>query len=376
MLEAIKKIIRSIISLLPVSESIWIFGAWRGQLFADNSRFMFEYINEVNPQIRSVWITRSKQTMKLVRALGYKAYTRFSILGILNVARAGVCYQTEGDQDISPFMNKKTKIIQLWHGVAPKKANWNLFNSKADRKRSSFWMASSEQNKGILQELFGMNSEHVYVTGYPRNDSFFMPHEKHSIIKELDTRFPDCKKVIYMPTHRNFGTEGSAFTEKDLLELDKKLQAGKIVMVFKPHFHELQNYIHLESKFTNIIMAKDIEKYQDVYSYIRDFDALISDYSSIIYDFLCSKKPIILFPYDLEHFRNADAGLFDYFEGIPAGPFCFTWDQVVDQTVQLLNDDQTWIQRRETCRLIFHPFDDGKNRERVYNTTLKIMKER
>lgn len=376
MLEVIKQIIRTLISLFPVNNKIWIFGAWRGQLFADNSKFMFEYVNEIDPQIESVWITKNKKTVQYVRGLGYKVYTSFSLWGIWTIARAGICFQTEGDQDISPFMNKKTKVIQLWHGVAPKKANWNFFNSKADRKKSSFWMASSDQNKVILQELFGMPENNVYVTGYPRNDCFTMSQEKSSVIAELDEQFPNCKKVIYMPTHRNFGTEGTAFSEIELLELDKKLRISKIVLVFKPHFHELKNYIHLEDRFTNIVLAKDVEKYQDVYSYINGFDALISDYSSIIYDFLCSKKPIILFPYDLEHFRNLDAGLFDYFEGVPAGPFCYTWDQVVEQTVLLLSADHEWNEKREKCRLMFHPNDDGKNRERVYKTVLKIQKER
>lgn len=374
MVETIKGIIRSIVSLFPVNNNIWIFGAWRGQLFADNSKFMFEYVNKVDQNIQAVWITKSKNTAQHVRSLGYKAYTCFSLGGIWTIARAGVCFQTEGDQDISPFMNKKTRVVQLWHGVAPKKANWNSFNTKADRKKSSYWMASSAQNKTILQELFGMDEKQIFVTGYPRNDCFTMIQDKHPVIADLDKQFPNCKKVIYMPTHRNFGTEGVAFSESELLELDRKLNEARVVLVFKPHFHELKNYMHLESQFTNIVLAKDIEKYQDVYSYISGFDALISDYSSIIYDFLCSKKPIILFPYDLEHFRNLDAGLFDYYESIPAGPFCFTWDQVVEQTVLLFKNDSEWNEKREKCRLIFHPNDDGKNRERVYKTVKEILK--
>ena len=94
---------------------------------------------------------------------------------------------------------------------------------------------------------------------------------------------------------------------------------------------------------------------------------MISDYSSVAYDFLCAKRPIVLFPYDIEHFRKADAGLFDYYEEIPAGPFCYTWDEVLENVSALLEKD-SWEEKREFCRKTFHPFDDGKNSERVYFT--------
>lgn len=366
MAELIKRILRAIISLIPVKKTVWIFGAWRGQLFADNSRYMFEYVNSAHQEIRAIWITRDPDTAENIREQGYSSFTRFSLRGIWAVARAGVAFETEGDQDISPLMNKKTKVVQLWHGVAPKKANWSDFNKKKERKIESYWMASSEQNKEILRELFGMSDDHVFVTGYPRNDTFVIPHEMHPVINELNQAFPGHRKVIYMPTHRNFGSEGMAFSKETMIALDNRLRNANIVMVFKPHFHELRNYLTMESEFTNIVLAKDQKKYQDVYGYVCDFDLLISDYSSIIYDFLCAKKPIILFPYDLEHFKSADAGLFDYFEGTPAGPFCFDWDQVVVHMIKLLDDDHNWIEKREQCRLMFHPFDDGLNRERVF----------
>ena len=170
-----------------------------------------------------------------------------------------------------------------------------------------------------------------------------------------------------MPTHRNFGTEGGAFRTEDFMHVDRILQKNHVVMVFKPHFHELKNYLHIETALQNIIFAKEEEKYSDVYSYIADFDLLISDYSSIIYDFTCAKKPIVLFPYDLEKFKNTDAGLFDYYENIPAGPFCYTWDEVLENVVSLLRED-TWKEKRELCRKEFHPYDDGNNSLRVYRT--------
>ena len=373
MLGLIARVGKQFCSLFNTDDKIWVFGAWKGQLYSDNSKYLFQYILENHPEIHPIWITRNNKVLFELRKNGLPVQKRFSLNGFYSIVKAGFAFETEGDQDISPFMNKKTKVIQLWHGVAPKKANWNGFNQDGDRRRTNYWMASSEQNKGTLQELFGMSSNHIYVTGYPRNDTFVKPHVQHPVIQELNQKYSNYKKVIYMPTHRNFGSEGMAFSKETMFALDKKLRERDIVMVYKPHFHELQNYLDIENEFTNIVLAKDQEKYQDVYGYICDFDLLISDYSSIIYDFLCAKKPIVLFPYDLEHFRTSDAGLFDYYEGYPAGPFCFDWDQVVEQMMKLLDNDHEWEEKRETCRRLFHPFDDGNNCERVYEAAVSLV---
>ena len=364
--------------IIPKRKNLWVFGAWQGKLYSDNTKALFEYINQNCTDIDAIWITRENSVVENVNGRGFKCYNRYSLRGIWATLRARIAFVTEGDYDISWFLNNKaTKVIQLWHGVAPKKTNWDTFNANPTMvrmRRNSYWMTSSEQNSKTMHEIIGSLPERSFATGYPRNDIFVNISEISDVRKELDELYPDCKKIIYMPTHRNFGTSGAEFSEKDMLELDAKLRNNNIIMVFKPHFHELKNYLHLESSFTNIVLAKD-SKYSDVYSYIKDFDLLISDYSSIIYDFTCAKKPIVLFPYDLEKFKNTDAGLFDYFETIPAGPFCYTWDEVVTNVVNLLNND-IWKEKREICRLTFHPFDDGKNCERVFDTVVnKVLKK-
>lgn len=371
--------------LIPKEPNLWVFGAWQGKIYADNSKYLFEYVNMHQKQIHCVWITKNKNVCKSIAKKGMNAYCLPSLKAYFTLLRATVVIQTEGNRDIGGFRLCRTKVIQLWHGVAPKKVNWNSQRSMVkkhydshfiDNHGSSYWMASSKQNKKTLHELFGADLNRTFVTGYPRNDIFARKDEKSFLYQALDEKYPDSLKIIYMPTHRNFGLEGRAFSECDLLKLDSRLQENNYVMVFKPHFHELLNYLNIEDKFTNIVLAKEENMYCDVYSYIKDFDLLISDYSSIVYDFLCTHKPIVLFPYDLERFKNTDAGLFDYYESIPAGPFCFSWDDVMDKVEKLFTDDTEWIIKREKCRNTFHPFADGKNRERVYDTIMDILKSK
>ena len=385
-MSTIKQIIRQAVifvgNLIPKNKYLWIFGAWQGKLYADNSKTMFEYINANHPSIKAVWITQEEAVVAQVRALGYKCYKRNSLGGIWAILRAAVAFETEGEQDISFILNKKrTKEIQLWHGMGSKAMKWKaqdgslITGDKAtvDRMSSYYWISTSELYTNTLSELLGVPKERFTITGYPRNDSLLAaPRNDH--MESLREKYPDCKFMIYMPTHRNFGADGNKLINlAELKRVDCMLREKNLVMVYKPHIHELKNFLSYESEFTNIIMAKEQELWGDVYSYLHYFDLLISDYSSILTDFMCTGKPVVLFPYDIDDYINGDAGLNDYFWELPGGPMCYTWDEIVETSASLLSND-TWKEERERCRIQYHYYNDGKNCERVYNMAKDIIK--
>lgn len=382
--EKIKKIILDLVykvsGLIPKKKNLWLFGAWQARIYADNSKYLFEYICQFHPEIDAVWITRSQAVVNHVRALGYRCYSMGSLAGMWLAARAEAAFETEGDWDVSPVINReKTKVIQLWHGIAGKAASWkdangnNLWSEEVGRRfRSYYWMATSEKYIEVLSGITTVPKERFFITGYPRNDTF-VTKPRNVYFEKMMGEQKNSKWMIYMPTHRNFGKE--AINLEAFQMVDNELKKRNIYMVYKPHFHELKNLLPYEDSFSNIVLAKDQEVYADVYSYLHYFDLLISDYSSVGYDFLCAKKPIILFPYDIEHFRKADAGLFDHYEEIPAGPFCYSWEEVINTACELFEND-TWKEKREICRLTFHPFDDGRNCERVYRTVMSDILHR
>ena len=367
-------------ALCPKKKNLWLFGCWEGKIYADNSKYLFEWINKNKKIINAVWLTGDNEVFNEIKSLGYSVEKFGTLKAYILLARASIIVETEGNNDIGGYIPGRCKIIQLWHGVAPKKMNYRREYGKVatiarnlifDYHEKSYWMVSSEQNKAIMKEFFHMNNEHVFVTGYARNDNLLLYQGDSPVGKMLSRKYPGYKKIIYMPTHRNFGNNGiNLFSNVELLSVNQYLKEHNYVMVFKPHFHELKNYLSIEEHLSNIVLAKDQKLFSDVYSYINSFDLLISDYSSIEYDFLCTKKPIVLFPYDIDTFRKSD-GLFDYYESIPCGPFCYSWNEVLIACTELFSDDR-WAEKREKCRLIFHPFDDGKNCERIFNAIIKI----
>lgn len=368
----LRKIIGKISLIIKPKKNLWVFGAWNGKLYADNPKYLFEYIEKEHPEIKVVWITRLQSVKKAMKNKRHRCYTRSSLMGIICALRAEAAFITsEETGEISPLINRrKTKIIQLWHGIAAKGLKFQMVSGKcenvdeksAQRFREYYWMATSNEYQRVFEQILGVPHNRFAITGYPRNDTF-INKPLNSNMEMLKKKYEGYKLIIYMPTHRNYGKKPIDIDEFDII--DKVLKDNNYIMVYKPHFNELKNIIDRESDFSNIILAKDQDVWGDVYSYIHYFDLLISDYSSIVYDFLCANKPIILYTYDLDSFKENDFGIMDYFYSVPAGPTCFTWNEVLNQMTKLLHDD-TWMQKREKCRVMFHPFSDGCNSQRVY----------
>lgn len=364
---------------IPKRKNLWVFGSWSGKLYADNSKYLFEYINQHHPEIDAVWITRDKEIQNELSKKGYNCFMRFSAKGILSAIRAEAAFITSDEvNDISPFASRKrTRVISLWHGIAAKGFNWTLdkYENKArtekafQRFREYYWAASSDEYIRAFGNALKIPKERFVVTGYPRNDTFVTKPNNHNL-ELLKEKYPNDKFVIYMPTHREYGKRPIEVREFDLI--DQELRRQNVIMVYKPHFNELRNLNGYESHFTNIIVAKDQKVWGDVYSYIHYFDLLISDYSSIVYDFLCADKPIVLYTYDLDHFKSHDFGLTAYFDSLPVGPVCFTWDEVLKNMSSLLIKD-IWKEKRNECRKVFHPQEDGHNSERVFNAAVAII---
>lgn len=369
--------------LFPKNKKLWVFGCWEGKIYADNAKYLFEWVNENREDIIPVWITKNQDVYKILEEKGYRVAKAGTLRSFFYLAKAAVVIETEGNADIGGFRPGRCRVVQLWHGVAPKEMKWvkqyggfQTFLKKIvfDDHQKSYWMVSSERNKEDFQRFFGVDDDHIFITGYSRNDSLLNSSMKSNVIQLLEMNYPECKKIIYMPTHRNFGLDDEKFSLNKMKKVNRFLHINNYVLVFKPHFHELKKYLEIESELTNIVLAKDQGLYADVYSYLGGFDLLICDYSSVIYDYLCTKKPIVLFPYDIDSYKK-NVGLFDCYESMPCGPFCYSWDEVLNEIRDIFKEDN-WFERRERNRVTFHPHIDGKNSKRICDAINEILTRR
>lgn len=378
------KVISILSAVIPKSERIWIFGAWEGKLYADNAKTLFEFVNKEHDGIRAVWITYDKNVLKEVRSKGYKAYCANTVMGLWNILRAGVAFETEGNCDISVHLDtKRTKVVQLWHGMGIKSVGKNSgWNKNSSSNTTSFWnkysewywMVASEEAKVKYLNSFDLNNERIFITGQPKDDAFVNVKE-NEFISFVRQKHPGAKIAVYLPTHRNFGKDGTVddvMSLESLRNLNLLLHEKNIVIIFKPHFHEFAKYKDYTDSLSNIVFATDKKIFGDVYTFLPVCDMLITDYSGIMFGYLASGKPIIYFPYDYDKYVSADAGFCYDYSDIVYGPVCYTWEQVVDSIINIKKSDYDFD--RDRLRKRFCPYHDGNNCKRVYDTVTKLFK--
>lgn len=369
--------------LLPKSKKIWLFGAWSGNLYGDNPKYLFEYLHTVNTGIKLIWISKNQKEIEKIRKKGFIAYSRSSLKGLWYITRGKVAFCTEGINDISQLLNRKTKIIQLWHGMGikavGKESGWYSKTDsmiKAFKKNHAkwYWLCASEEAKQKYMRSFNVPEKQFYITGQPKDDAFVKTQE-NSYIRELRETHQGAKIVVYLPTHRNFGKNkkiNDVMSVETLEKVNDKLKSKNIVMIFKPHFHEFEKYKGYEKSFSNIIFATNKEKFGDVYEFLPSCDLLITDYSGIMFGYLATGNPIIYFTYDYDDYLSGDAGFCYDFNDITYGPVCKTWDEVVENAAIIKSSD--YIDLIEKQRKRFCPYYDGNNCQRVYDTVLKLLR--
>lgn len=386
-----------IISLIiPKTDKIVIVGGWFGNRFADNSKHFFLYLHDKKNQFgieKVVWITRNKTIREQLLRDGYDVYKVWSIQSIWYHLRAKVHVIDQRLDDINPYFSIRSVRINLWHGFPMKKIGTFMksndkFEKAEESANSKFWrfvkkssrpgcwgnhyvLATSEFSAKIIGDAFDLPERKVIVSGYPRNyEPLLINPIKYTAYNEnadlmlIKEAKKSGKKIIgYFPTFRDkantllFGTED----EKEISEFFELLEDLDIMVIAKFHFagkYDQSSILESKDLFINL------EAESDVYTYLSEVDVLITDYSSIYYDFLLWKRPIIFFPYDLEYYSRYDRGLlFDYNKFTP-GPKVYNLEglkEVLSKGVESLSEQYCYDYGGEVQKLSGKIFGNYEN---------------
>lgn len=252
----------------------------------------------------------------------------------------------QGNYTYLPELHPAQKTIQLWHGVGLKQMS-KMNNITYDYFISTSTWTNETNFKNIFQSKEFLNF------GYPRNDIFFQKEENldflfcDRFILKIILKNKDKKIVLYTPTHREDNSK--LFLNFD--SLHEKLKDLNILFIIKLHPFALEFYSKIEEKkYTNIFFHN---AYGDIYPLLKYVDILVSDYSSIVYDFLLLNKPIIFYIYDFnEYIRNVSL-LFEFDDYSP-GIKVYSQEELIKSFVL----EDTYQEKRENIRDNF--FDNKK----------------
>lgn len=309
------------------SKRIWIFGAWAGKKYDDNSRYLFEYIaNSQTGKIRTVWLTRSPMVVDLVRNLGHEAYLGYSLKGLWLQLRAGLVFYTNSLNDfcLIPLVGG-AEIGTSWHGMSFKKIynskyhGWKLIAKKLldhiySRTYRTLSFVPSEQGRRWFEESFTLNPDKIFITGQPRND-ILKQVSKQDVLKKMG--LDSQKKIIlYLPTYRHaaLGKDAMLRIVKGLYddeEFNNMLKANNFLFLVKPHPVTPPLYLSDNDNF-KVLTYHAVSNNQEL---LACGDILITDYSGGFIDFALLDRPIVFYTPDEEKFladsEDIDSKFFD-----------------------------------------------------------------
>ncbi|MDR0758365.1 MAG: CDP-glycerol glycerophosphotransferase family protein [Tannerella sp.] len=331
--------------LLPRNKNKWCFDDLQS---LGNSRFLYIDVHENHRDIKAVCITRDRSHREL-RRLGFKACHWLSPAGIYHCMTAGVYIVTINTRQINPYLSGGVLYVNLWHGNGLKACIWNsekhavaTYGKSLEQIASSFYYrialfytyfrkpdlalsTSPFLTEHLFAPQFRIPREKFIETNYPRNAvfswkkdkllDFIRKYEPETTLELVQNIIPRFRKVyIYMPTWRNPGDDNMTVRSgMDFSRLNDTLRQSNELFILK--FHPLIKIDTDEmSRYSNI---KVIDR-SDVYTILPYTDVLITDYSSVYYDYLLMDREIILFCFDLdEYLSNTRELMFDYEEYTP-----------------------------------------------------------
>ena len=360
--------------VLPRKKNIWIFGAWMGTQYADNARYLFEYILKNRKEITPYWITRSPKIFSELKAKHIPVVKVWSLKGIILSLRAKYTFITVGMSDINPYFHNGCKLVWLWHGMPLKKIGIKVFEPGHERSKlkqflidilNPYWkfscykfISTSPFFSKILKDSWELKNEQILEAGQPRCDLFYT-ELKDSFIADIRQKYKDAKIILYMPTYRSQDVLFNPFIEKygfDESEFSSFLEMNNLVFIYKPHFFDRNVDFSVSS---NRFIYLRYDKVSNLYALLNSVDALATDYSSVYFDFLCTKKSTYFLTFDYDEYKEKSRDVYfdmhEYFHGV----FCNNWSEFYQKTYDNLKLEV------EKDFEFFSCFCDGKSSEKV-----------
>lgn len=292
---------------------------------------------------------------------------------------------------ILPYMTKKKNqiLIETWHGTPLKKIGIDLKiegNALASQKKShkmylkdakgyDFFVSPSAFCTKVFTTAFGLDQLHkeniLIETGYPRNDYLINYPEEAVILIKQQLNIPLDKKVIlYAPTWRdNQHTLGVGNTLDVENHFSKFMQtiSDDYVIIMRLHYLVASkiNLSEYQGKVFNYSQLDDINLLYVI------SDILITDYSSVFFDYANLHRPILFYMYDLDDYQNNVRDFYIELEELP-GPIIKTEEDLLDAVYNIKDIENQYSALYQTFCATYNYLDDGKAAERVVNACIKL----
>ena len=353
----------------PIRENCIVFESLWGRSYSCNPAALYEYIAENHPEYECVWFLNDVNTPVRGNA---KKVERNSEEYYHYLATAKY-FIYNANFPVSFKKREEQIIVQTMHGTPFKTFGLDVKEELPTEKeelrvvsRSIIWdylVAQGEFTKNMAWRWFRFDNV-VLETGYPRTDSIYSCDEETAVKLRKELGIPDGKKVIlYAPTWRDMDRFDMML---DLEEMRGQL-AGEYVILVRPHYFVADKYdIPEDGEF--VFDGGRVGKIEDLFTIT---DILITDYSSVMFDFALTDKPMIFFAYDLEEYTEDTRGAYFDIATEAPGALAKTTDEVIESIRNIKRHYEINGERIDSFRSKYLTYENRDSAARVYKAVFE-----
>lgn len=365
---------------LPIQKNLVLFESFLGRGYSDNPKALYQTLKRQRPELTLVWIFAKEPTAD-VKAACPNWVLRNSPKYYYYMARSQYwIFNTR--QPLSLKKRRATTYLQTWHGTPLKRLGLDMeevhmAGTTTEQYKKNFYQQAQEwdyllspntYSSEIFKRAFGFSGT-LLESGYPRNDLLYAPdrnQQAETIKRKLDVP-PNKKVILYAPTWRDdeFVTKGQyRFNlQLDLQQMQERLGQDYIVLL-RMHYL-IAEHLDLDAYAG---FAYDVSSYGDIAELYLISDLLITDYSSVFFDFAHLNRPMLFFTYDLEKYASVLRGFYFDFEAVVPGPLLKESNQVIDYIEDIETQSKQYADKYKVFQEQFCGLDDGKASQRVIDT--------
>jgi CDP-glycerol glycerophosphotransferase len=363
---------RSLFLRLPMKEKTIVFESFLGKNYSDSPKYIYEYMKSENLDFKYIWIFNQKGRNIPGNP---KQIKRFSLAYYYYLATSK--YWVSNSR--MPLHLKKRPgniYLQTWHGTPLKKLVFDMNdiysanpNYKKDfyeqSRRWDYLLSPNQYSSEVFRSAFKYEKT-MLEYGYPRNDILY--HSDREInanrIKQKLNIPLDKKVILYAPTWRDdeFYEPGKyKFSLRLNLQKMKEQLGDEYVVLMRMHYFISDN---IETEGLGDF-AYNLSKYDDIAELYLISDILITDYSSVFFDFASLKRPILFYTYDLEKYRDKLRGFYINIETDVPGPLIKTTEEIIDSIINIEIVKDKYKDRYEAFYQKFCEWENGEAAAKV-----------
>lgn len=381
-LNLFKRLVYKLIFIhFSVDKKVMIFSSYTGKNFSCNPKAIYEAIIQDKrfKDYKFIWAFKDVNENTVNGTMNVK-YGSLKYLYYLSIAK----YWIFNAKMPGYYIKKKEQIyLQTWHGTPLKKLakdidigdNSKFYRSQItkdemfktytrDSSRYNYLISANKFSTKAFKSAFDIDENMIIETGYPRND--ILVNASNEDIKNLKKKLsiPDDKKVIlYAPTWRDnkYDMKGYLFDLKVDFNKWYDYLGDEYFVIYKPHYL-IYNTLNLNINSRFMLDASNYNEINDLYLVS---DMLITDYSSVFFDYGVLKKPVLFYMYDLEEYRDNLRGFYlDIYNDLP-GPIIQNEEELLNKIININSLVFEFKDRNKNFYEEFCDLNDGNSSKKV-----------